>query len=135
MPPARSTGGRATAHAHSILAEKGVELRIPPDGPMVRVEGALSLPAVPHLGAAAASAWMLSACDDLEGLSPIQAIKAGDTRRKSEHAWRRYSTREFSLVRALRADPLALGIHYIDLSTGDAVLQPSRPTPSCGTKI
>ena len=79
---------------------------------MVRAEGALSPPAVPHLGAAAASAWMPSACVDLEGLSPLQAIKAGDTRRKSEHAWRRYSTREFSLVRALRADPLALGTAY-----------------------
>jgi hypothetical protein len=31
----------------------------------------------PHLGVAAASAWMLSACDDLNGLSPIQAIDAG----------------------------------------------------------
>jgi hypothetical protein len=31
----------------------------------------------PRLGSAAASAWMLSACDDLDGLSPIQAIKAG----------------------------------------------------------
>ena len=29
------------------------------------------------LGVAAASAWMLNACDDLDGLSPIQAIKAG----------------------------------------------------------
>ena len=32
---------------------------------------------VPCLGAAGASAWMLSARDDLNGLSPIQAIKAG----------------------------------------------------------
>jgi len=32
---------------------------------------------VPLLGAAAASTWMLSACDDLSGLSPIQAINAG----------------------------------------------------------
>jgi hypothetical protein len=32
---------------------------------------------VPHLGAAAASAWMLSAYEDLDGLSPIQAIQAG----------------------------------------------------------
>ena len=32
---------------------------------------------VPRLGAAAASARMLGACDDLNGLSPIQAINAG----------------------------------------------------------
>jgi len=30
-----------------------------------------------RLGSARAIRWMLSACDDLDGMSPIQAIKAG----------------------------------------------------------
>jgi hypothetical protein len=30
-----------------------------------------------QVGAAAASIWMFSPCDDLHGMSPIQAIKVG----------------------------------------------------------
>jgi hypothetical protein len=30
-----------------------------------------------QVGASAASIWMFSPCDDLHGMSPIQAIKAG----------------------------------------------------------
>jgi hypothetical protein len=62
-----------------------------------------------RLGAAAASIWMLSPCDDLNGMSPIQAIKAG----------RQQEVRVCAVVLVSRSFPLAMQTrrHDTDLSS------------------
>jgi hypothetical protein len=52
--------------------------------PVVLAAGAVYDRMKVNLGSIAAMKWMLSACDELDGVSPLQAIKAG----RADDVWR-----------------------------------------------